>query len=146
MRCVWVVQILPGNLDRRGVYVEAMPRSIRLSTLLTALVILGVSACSSDDASPPETTEAFVSPIPTVPNAERQPLIDALDAIAPGLATEPDDTITLSLNTCDSILGGSQTLTESTKTRFIGDGVDTMTDDQAQQIIDLITTEAWCTK
>jgi hypothetical protein len=86
-----------------------------------------------------------VSPIPTVPGARRQALMDALDAIAPGLAGEPDDTISNARNVCDSILGGSSTVLESTKTRFIGDGVESMTDEQSQEIVALITAEAWCT-
>jgi hypothetical protein len=35
---------------------------------------------------------------------------------------------------------------ESTKVRFTGDGVDSMTDEQAQQIIDFIGAAGWCTE
>ena len=120
-----------------------------LAVLTTGLVLIGATACSSDDeasvpASSPETTEAFVSPIPTIPLARQQPFVAELDAIAPGLASEQEDSIANARNTCDSILGGSSNLLETTKIRFIGDGVDSMTDAQAQQIIALITAEAWC--
>lgn len=110
-----------------------------------------VAACSSDDqpventiADEPVAGEDFVSPVLTVPDGRRQALVDALDAIAPGLGGEPDDTISNARNVCDSILGGSTTVLDSTKMRFVGDGVEWMTDEQSQQIVDLITAEGWC--
>lgn len=129
-----------------------MKNTSRSATLfLAGVFVFTGAACSSDDQGSDSTIadetvadDEFVSPIPTVPGGRRQALVDALDAIAPGLGEEPDDTISNARNVCDSILGGSTTVLDSTKTRFIGDGVESMTDEQSQQVVNLIEAEAWC--
>lgn len=84
--------------------------------------------------------------IPSPNTVQGQDLVDKLNSIAPGLDTEPEETVENARNTCDSILGGSQTLVSDTQTRFQGDGVDTVSEDQAQQIVDAVRAEDWCSR
>ncbi len=82
--------------------------------------------------------------IPSPNTVQSQDLLDKLNAIAPGLDTEPGQTVEDARNTCDSILGGSQTLVSDTQTRFKGDGVRSLTEDQAQEIVGAVKAEEWC--
>jgi hypothetical protein len=121
-----------------------------LPTLLAvAALFLSGSACTSDgessDVSAADTLGAFMSGS-DVPADKREAVLAALDAIAPGLATEPDDSLINARATCENIQVGASDLIEAAKFRFIGDGVESLTDDQAEQIIAFISTQPWCPK
>lgn len=119
---------------------------------MAATLVVAVAGCSTDNdepkakptSEPSPTQVSEISAIPRPAEAEEAALVGRLDQIAPGLGSEPDDTVDNARNMCSSILGGAKNLTEAAKTRFVGDGVDSMTAAQAKAIIELIRTETWC--
>lgn len=118
----------------------------RLPTLLAvAALFLSGSACTSDGESSDvaDTSGVFMSGS-DIPADQGEAVLAALDAIAPGLATEPDDSLISARATCENIQVGASDLVEAAKFRFIGDGVESLTDDQAEQIIAFISTQPWC--
>src|SRR5262245_48820302 len=76
----------------------------------------------SDDCDLPAPKWSPISAPTTM--AEGKRLVERLDAIAPGLASVPCQTIDNARNSCTSILGGSQRLAWATRTRFVGDGIE----------------------
>lgn len=121
---------------------------IRTITMLALTAVL-LAGCGGSDDKPAESAATSEAPaassqIPSPSAPEGDELVQQLDAIAPGLATEPDDTIANARNTCSSILGGGQNLQAATVTRFSGDGVETLTPEQADKIADTIKAAPWC--
>lgn len=117
--------------------------------VVSALMLGALAGCGGSDApAPAETsdaqTPAATTQIPSPPADQVDDLVQRLDAIAPGLAREPDDTVDNARNICDGILNGAQNLEQSTAARFTGDGVDDVTTAQARELNELIAAEPWC--
>lgn len=115
--------------------------------LIAAVVLLCVSACGSSGTAKttsPSSDAPTVTQIPRPDAAQATALVRQLDKIAPGLGSEPADSVDNARNVCDSILGGAQNLVASTRTRFAGDGVDALSTAQAEGIVALVRSAAWC--
>ncbi len=106
------------------------------------------------EASPATSEPPAPSGIPSPSADQGVALVAALDSIAPGLASEPADTVDNARNICTSLTGTYEgesrspddpAFIESTTMRLTGDGVDGLTPDQAVAINNLIAAEAWCT-
>lgn len=124
-----------------------MNRSLTAGIALTAILLLASCGGGSDepDTKPSaEKSTAATTQIPKPTDAQADELVHELDKIAPGLANEPEDTIDNARNVCDSILGGAQNIEQSTKTRFTGDGVESMSLEQAKQIVATVKEAPWC--
>lgn len=124
-----------------------MNRSLTAGIALTTALVLASCGGGSDEPDTKPTSEkstAATTQIPKPTDTQADALVHELDKIAPGLASEPEDTIDNARNVCDSILGGAQNLEESTKTRFTGDGVESLSIDQAKQIITAVKAAPWC--
>lgn len=117
-----------------------MRLTLILIAIATAFAIAGCGANEDTGSASAET----VATIPAPDDGEAAALLAALTKVEPGLGIE--DSIDNARNTCTSILGGVAPgdLIKSTKTRFEGDGIDTLTVAQARQVIGLIRDSAWC--
>lgn len=125
---------------------------------LAALGALTLGACSSTEESPLDTcatppadeaTADFIercgagNRVPEPSEDQQAPLLAALDAIAPGLADEPESTLAHARGTCSSILDDAPDVRETTIALFSDDGV-SLSADQADEVVDLIRAETWC--
>ena len=118
----------------------------RVLLLSAAMPLLLFTACggSEDSATAEPAPEPNVTTIPAPNDDQAADLLAKLGAVDPGLNTE--DSIDNARNTCTSILGGvsDSDLIPATKTRFVGDGIETMTTPQARRVIQIIESTAWC--
>lgn len=116
-------------------------------TAVTVLLLAGCGTSADEPAAKPEAKETSApatSLIPKPTETQAADLVETLNDIAPGLADEPEDTVDNARNTCTSILSGANNLVEATKTRFVGDGVETLTNAQAKAIVKAVKAEVWC--
>lgn len=118
---------------------------MRKVTTILAVAVLALSACGSGSPTDRGTVHDPNAVIPAPTAEEAAALVDALDAIVPGLADDPDSTIGASRNLCDSHLSGAENLQASTRARFAFDpAIGEISADQADQIIDVVVAETWC--
>lgn len=122
--------------------------AVSLSTL-TAVLVAGCAG-SPKAETPATSTQAVsaaaapVSQIPKPDAAQAASLRAELAKINPLL--DNDKAVDNSRNQCTSILGGSPAdkLVTAAKTRFTGGQVKSVTDAEAQQIIDVIKANGFC--
>ncbi|AOT04708.1 hypothetical protein [Arthrobacter sp. U41] len=118
----------------------------KLTASLAALTILLATGCSSSPKAeaPPASTAAAASTIPKPDAAQETNLRSELAKINPLFDNEKS--VDNSRNQCSSILGESpdDKLITSAKTRFTGGQVTSVSDVEAQQIIDVIKANGFC--
>lgn len=114
--------------------------AVSLSTL-TAVLVAG---CAGSPKTETPSSAAPASQIPKPDAAQAASLRAELAKINPRL--DNDKAVDNSRNQCTSILGGSPAdkLITAAKTRFTGGQVESVSDAEAQQIIDVIKTNGFC--
>lgn len=116
--------------------------AVSLSTL-TAVLVAGCAG-SPKTETPSSAAAAPASQIPKPDAAQAASLRAELAKINPLL--DNDKAVDNSRNQCTSILGGSPAdkLITAAKTRFTGGQMESVSDAEAQQIIDVIKTNGFC--
>lgn len=124
--------------------------AVLLSTL-TAVLVAGCAGSPKAEtpatSTPAVSTAAAAAPVSQIPKpdaAQAASLRAELAKINPLL--DNDKAVDSSRNQCTSILGGSPAdkLVTAAKTRFTGGQVKSVTDAEAQQIIDVIKANGFC--
>jgi hypothetical protein len=123
--------------------------AVSLSTL-TAVLVAGCAGSpktetpAASTAAPSSAAAAPASQIPKPDAAQAASLRAELAKINPLL--DNDKAVDNSRNQCTSILGGSPAdkFITAAKTRFTGGQVKSVSDAEAQQIIDVIKTNGFC--
>lgn len=130
-------------------------RSIRgvVTVLAVGLVVAGCAgepgSGNESSASPTEQAEDVLAADPEPDEAQAAEMLVQLGAIDATL--NEDQSVERAESMCDSILAEARgeghpnfTLVELAQTRFTHPDRGDLTDEQAQQVVDVITSSAWC--
>lgn len=118
--------------------------AVTLPTLAAVLIVGCAGSPKADVPAPSSVAATPVSQIPKPDAAQTASLRAELAKINPLL--DNDKAVDNSRNQCTSILGGSAAdkLISAAKTRFTGGQVKSVSDAEAQQIIDVIKANGFC--